>query len=234
MNTLTIDEPRGIKAWLEDDRPREKLLAKGSEALTNAELIAIILRSGNLEGSVIHLAQEVMKFGNGNLALLGRCTVDDLQRVKGIGKVKAMTLVAALELGRRRQLSEGLQRDAINNSRAAAAILFPILSDLKVEKFVVLCLNNNNKCLHYEFVSVGGLSGTIVDARVVFRIAIQHMCSKIIIAHNHPSGSSQPSSADKEVTEKIRKGAALLDLRLVDHIIVTESHYFSFADERLL
>lgn len=234
MENNEQQKPNSIKHWAEDDRPREKMLHKGYAALSDAELIAILIQSGTREKSAVDLAREILQLGNQNLSHLGKLTLKDFQKVKGIGEARAITLAAALELGRRRQIGEGMEQKEINSSRAAADILIPLMGDLAQEKFCVLCLNASNKLIHYEFVSSGGFSSTIVDPKMVFRTALQHVASRLIIAHNHPSGNMQPSAADRQITEKLKAGSKLIDMQLVDHIIIADKKYFSFADGGLL
>jgi DNA repair protein RadC len=223
-----------IKSWAEDDRPREKMLHKGYAALSDAELIAILIQSGTPEQSAVDLAREILKLGNHNLSHLGKLTLKDFQKVKGIGEARAITLAAALELGRRRQLGEGMEQKEISSSRAAADILIPLMGDLTQERFCILCLSMSNKLIHYEFVSSGGLTSTVVDPKMIFKIALQHLTSRLIIAHNHPSGNRKPSAADRQITDKLKDGARLLDMQLMDHIIIADKKHFSFADEGLL
>lgn len=234
MNKVNPKKGYSIKDWAEDDRPREKMLRKGNSALSDAELITILLQSGNAQKSALDLAKEVLQLGNHNLAQLGKLSAKDFQKIKGIGLAKGITLAAALELGRRRQLSEGMVRKEINSSRSAADILSPLMSDLLQENFCVLCLSMSNKLLHYEFVSSGGLTSTVVDVRVILKTAIHNMASRLIIAHNHPSGNPKPSGPDRLITEKLKNAAALMDIDLIDHIIIADQQYFSFADEGLL
>lgn len=224
----------GIKNWAEDDRPREKMLQKGNAALSDAELIAILIQSGTKEQSAVDLAREILKMGGDNLSHLGKFSPKDFQKFRGIGAARAITLTAALELGRRRQLSEGMDIKELNSSRAAANILIPLMGDMPQERFCVLCLSINNKLIHYEFVSTGGLTSTTVDPKIIFKTALQHLASRLIIAHNHPSGNLRPSESDKAVTEKLKAGAKLLDLHLVDHLIIADKKYYSFADNGML
>ncbi len=234
---MSREEPlknNSIKHWAEDDRPREKMLQKGYAALSDAELIAILIQSGTKEKSAVDLAREVLQLGNQNLSHLGKLGLKDFQMIKGIGEARAITLAAALELGRRRQIGEGLDQKEISTSRAAADILIPLMSDMSTEKFCVLCLSVSNKLLHYEFVSSGGVSTTVADPRIIFKMALQHTASRIIIAHNHPSGSLVPSIQDKQITEKLKAGAQLLDIKVVDHIIIADKKYLSFADEGMM
>lgn len=234
MENNEQQKPNSIKHWAEDDRPREKMLHKGYAALSDAELIAILIQSGTREKSAVDLAREILQLGNQNLTHLGKLTLKDFQKVKGIGEARAITLAAALELGRRRQIGEGMEQKEINGSRAAADILIPLMGDLVQEKFCVLCLSASNKLIHYEFISSGGLTSTIVDPKMVFKTALQHTASRLIIAHNHPSGNLEPSSADKQITDKLKAGARLLDMQLMDHIIIADKKHFSFADKGLL
>ena len=225
---------RAILNWAEHERPREKLSHRGNQALSDSELIAILIQSGNKEKSAVDLARDVLQLGNYNLAHLGKLSIADFQKVKGIGEARAITLAAALELGRRRQLSETLELKEVSNSKTAAEILVPLMTDLPQEKFCLLCLNASNKLIHYEFVSSGGLTSTVVDPKMIFKIAIQCLATKLIVAHNHPSGNLKPSLSDKAVTERILNGAIALGLHLMDHIIIADKKYFSFADEGLL
>lgn len=225
---------RAIKNWAEEDRPREKMSQKGHEALSDSELIAILIQSGNKEKSAVDLARDVLQLGNHNLAYLGKLSIADFQKVRGIGEARAITLAAALELGRRRQLSESLELKEVRNSKTAAEILIPLMSDLPREKFCLLCLSASNKLIHYEFVSSGGLTSTIVDSKIIFKAAILSLATKLIIAHNHPSGNLKPSASDKAVTERIVNGAKALGLNLMDHLIIADNKYFSFADNGLL
>lgn len=234
MKHIDVAKPNSIKHWAEDDRPREKMSNKGYEALTDSELIAILIQSGNKEKSAVDLAREVLQLGNYSLAQLGKMSLDDFQRIKGIGKARAVILAAALELGRRRQISEGVEQKEVSSSKTAAEILVPLLGDLQYERFCLICLSASNKLLHYEFISSGGLVSTMVDIKLMFKTAIQHLATKLIVAHNHPSGNIKPSVSDKNLTDKIRQSARLLDLHLMDHIIVADKRYFSFADEGLL
>ncbi len=223
-----------IKHWAEVDRPRERMMDKGQDALSDAELIAILIQSGNKEKSAVDLAREVLRLGSNNLTQLGKLHYKEFQKVKGIGEAKAVTLAAALELGRRRQLSEVLPQKIIDRSAAAAAILMPLMGDLAHEKFCVLYLSISNRLIHYEFVSSGGLTSTTVDLKMIFKIAIQQLASRIILAHNHPSGNLKPSQSDKLITAKIREAAALMEINVADHLIIAGNKYLSFADEGLL
>ena len=223
-----------IPQWAEDDKPREKMMAKGAEALSDSELIAILLSTGSREKSAVDLAREILQLSNQNLNKLGRLNINDLQQIKGIGSAKAVTIVAAMELGKRRQYADDIFKEKINHSQDAAKLLVPLMRDFDNEKFCVLYLNQANRLINYEFISTGGVSGTYVDVRMILRQAIRQLCSSIIVAHNHPSGNKTPSEADKKMTQKLKEAAALLDVKLIDHVIVAEQDYFSFADEGLL
>jgi DNA repair protein RadC len=233
MNEKAI-KSNAIKHWAEDDRPREKMVQKGYIALSDAELLAILIQSGTKEKSAVDLAREVLQLGNQNLSFLGKLSLKDFQTIKGIGEARAIAIAAALEIGRRRQLSESMELKVITSSKHAADILMPLMADLHHEKFVILCLSRSNKLLHIEIVSSGGVTGTVVDPKIIFKTALQYLTSNLIIAHNHPSGNLNPSKADKTITEKIKDGAKLLDMALADHIIIADNKYFSFADKGLL
>ena len=222
-----------IKTWSENDRPREKMLRHGKNALSDAELLAILIRTGTREKNAVEIARDILALGNQNLASLSRLSVDEMATIKGLGPVKAITICAALELGRRRRESEAIL-EKIANSRDAAAIMQPHLADLSHEEFWVILLNRANKVLTRKNISVGGTSGTVVDAKIIFKEAIQARCSGIILCHNHPSGNNRPSEADIQLTRKLKEGALQLDLAILDHIIIAGSSFFSFADEGLL
>lgn len=228
-----------IKEWSPDERPREKLLQKGPAALTDKELLAILIATGiaGEEGkrkTALDLANDVLEIANRHLHELGRLSVQELQKVKGIGEAKAITIAAALEIGRRRQVNEALQRPALSSSAEAATLLMPHLGDLNHETFMVLYLNHANKLLRYEKLSDGGITGTVADVRMILKNALLYNASKMIVAHNHPSGNLQPSNADKTLTEKIKQAAALMDMQLLDHLIIANNTYLSLADEGLM
>jgi DNA repair protein RadC len=223
-----------IKQWAKDDRPREKLLNNGAENLSNSELLAILIHNGTREKTAVDLAKEILRLGKDNLNELGKLTVKELMKIKGIGEAKAITIAAALELGRRRQASSPLERAVINTSNDIAQYLQTILKDYRHEVFAVLFLNRANKIKHFEIVSQGGITGTVADPRVILKKALDEDAVSIILCHNHPSGSLKPSRADEELTTKIKEAAKYFDIRVVDHIIVSESGYYSFADEGIL
>ena len=223
-----------IKSWAEEDRPREKFLLKGRHHLSDAELLAILLGSGSIDESAVSLAQRILKAMDNNLNELGKSTLNDLMRFKGIGEAKGITILAAMELGRRRQLSNIKERPQIRSSRDAYNIIAPLLLDLPHEEFWILLLNRSNRVMSRECISTGGVSGTVVDAKMVFKKALEVPASAIILCHNHPSGSLKPSQADIDLTRKLRKGGETLDVTVLDHLIVAESGYFSFADEGMM
>ncbi len=220
-----------IKQWAEADRPREKLLLRGKQALTEAELLAILLGSGSREETAVSLAKRILGGSSNNLYELGKRTVAELIRFKGVGKAKALSLVAALELGRRRQLAQAEVRPQIRSSRDAYNVIAPLLADLAHEEFWILLLNRANRVVGRQQISQGGVTGTVVDAKVIFRKAIEGLACSIILCHNHPSGNLQPSQADTELTRKLAQAGKLLDIVVLDHLIISEAGYYSFADE---
>jgi DNA repair protein RadC len=223
-----------IKDWAKDDRPREKLLSKSPRALSDSELLAILINHGTPEKSAIELAKDVLRLANDNITELGRLTVNDLTKVKGIGAAKAIKIIAALEIGRRRQAASALEKPFIGTSGHVSAYLQSIFRDYKYEAFGVVFLNTANKLKHFEIISQGGITGTVADPRIILKKALEFDAVSLIISHNHPSGNVTPSRADEELTRKIKQAAALFDITLLDHIIVSDSAYFSFADEGLL
>lgn len=223
-----------IKAWAEDDRPREKLILKGKTALSDAELIAILIGSGNRNESAVALSKRILNSINNNLNKLGKLSVSDFQKFKGIGEAKAVSIITALELGRRRRLEEALIPPKITSSKAVFEIMQPLIGELQHEEFWIIYVNNSNKVLLKEQSSKGGLTGTLVDVRLVFKKAIDIFATAIILCHNHPSGKLQPSQADKSITQKLKIAGETLDIKVLDHLIITENAYFSFADESLI
>lgn len=223
-----------IKSWAEDDRPREKLVLKGKSALSDAELIAILIGSGSRNESAVDLSKRILNSIDNNLNKLGKLSVFDLQKFKGIGDAKAISIITALELGRRRRIEEALELPQIDGSKAIFNIMQPFIGELQHEEFWIVYLNNSNKVLHKEQLSKGGLTGTLVDVRLVFKKAIELFSTAIILCHNHPSGKLQPSQADKSITNKLKLAGETLDIKVLDHLIITENAYFSFADENLL
>jgi len=227
-------QKHSIKEWAKDDQPREKLLSKNPGSLSDSELLAILIRSGTPDASAVELAQKVLKKGKNNLQELGKVSIGELMKIKGIGKAKAITIAAALELGRRRQAALPLDRALVKGSKEVATYLQASLKDHRHEVFGVIYLNGAGKVLHSGIISQGGITGTIADPRLIFKKALEEDAVSIILWHNHPSGSLVPSKADKELTVKIREGSGYFDIKLLDHIIVSEEGHFSFADEGLL
>lgn len=221
---------QSIKDWSEDDRPREKLLLKGKGSLSDAELIAILIASGNKEESAVDLSKRILKSVENNLIELSKLTVNDLQKFKGIGEAKAITIVAALELGSRRRGAEVIERKTITRSSDAAELIQMYISNPNYEYFFVILLNQANKIIKTVNISEGGITGTVVDPKKVFKHAIENNATSIILGHNHPSGSTSPSEPDRKLTRKIKEAGAFLDINVLDHVIVGGEKYFSFAD----
>lgn len=226
--------PYSIKNLPEEDKPREKMMAKGQEALSVVELLAILINTGTSKKSALGIALELYNKANQSLSRLSRFNLQDLKTVSGIGDAKAITLAAALELGRRRQVLEAEERIIIKDSRSAADILIPILRDKSHEMFYVVYMNNAQSIIHYESISSGGTTATVVDLKVILKNAIGFLTAKVIVAHNHPSGNLQPSSQDIHLTKKLKTALELLDIQLIDHIIVGGNDYYSFADNGLI
>lgn len=223
-----------IRHWAKDDRPREKLLSIGAENLSQVELLAILIHKGTAGKSAVDLAREVLRRGKNNLAELGRLSVKDLMKIKGIGKAKAVSIVAAVELGRRRQAAGSLNKNGISTSADIARFLQQKLKDYRREVFGVLFLNKANRITHFEILSEGGMTATVADPRIILRKALEEDALKIILCHNHPSGNLRPSQPDLELTRKIKTASSYFDIEVIDHIIVGEDGYLSFADEGLL
>ena len=223
-----------IKNWSQDDQPREKLLNKGKAALSDAELVAILIGSGNKEESAVDLSKRILAGVENNLSALGKLSIKQLMDFKGIGEAKAITIIAALELGRRRRSEDALEKKKIMSSVSAFELMQPIIGDLQHEEFWIIYLNNSNKVIQKNQLSKGGITGTLVDVRLVLKNALEVGATGIILAHNHPSGNLQPSEADKQLTNKLKVASESLDIKVLDHVIVTEKAYFSFADENML
>lgn len=224
-----------IKQWAEDDRPREKLLLKGPAALSDAELLAILIHSGTAKNSALSLAQQVLAKAGNNLQELGRLSVKELQLPgKGLGEARAITIAAALELGRRRQRAEGISRPCIQSMDDASDIVVSLLADRGTEAFCVLYLNQANRLLRSEIISEGGMVGTVADVRVILKNALLYGANQLIVAHNHPSGNLSPSEADRRLTKKLYDSAALMDIRLLDHLIIGGQRCLSMMEEGLM
>jgi len=220
-----------ITHWSEDDKPREKLMLKGKSVLSDAELIAILIGSGSRNESAVDLSKRILASVDHNLNALGKLSIAQLVNFKGIGEAKAISIIAATELGRRRKSEDVVELTKITSSKAVFELMQPIIGELPHEEFWVLYLNNSNKVIFKSQLSKGGMTGTIVDVRLVFKIALEQNATSIILSHNHPSGKLQPSDADVQMTKKIKNAGKELDIPVLDHLIITERGYYSFADE---
>jgi DNA repair protein RadC len=223
-----------IRYWSEDDRPREKLLLKGKAALSDAELIAILIGSGSRNESAVDLSKRILKSFDNNLNTLGKSSVTDLLTFKGIGEAKAITIQAAMELGRRRRTEDAVELQKITCSQNVFELMQPILGELPHEEFWIIYLNNANKIISKFQLSKGGITGTLVDVRLVFKTALTQGAVGVILVHNHPSGTLKPSESDKQITQKLKVAGEQLDIKILDHVIVTETNFFSFSDEGIL
>ena len=223
-----------ISQWAEGDKPREKLILKGKGALSDAELIAILLRSGSRNKSAVELARTLLQKCENNLIALSKLSVDDLTKFKGIGQAKALSIVAALELGLRRRHSEVLTKQVINSSKDAYELFYPYMVDSHYEGFWVLCLNRANRRISLQNVSEGGQAGTVADPKKIFKMALDQNAASIILCHNHPSGNLKPSDADIKLTKKLKDAGLMLDMPVIDHLIIGDEKYYSFADEGIL
>lgn len=231
---MSTYQSRALKSWAVEERPREKVMANGIQYLSDAELLAILVGSGTRNITAVELARNILhKVGN-NLHELGRQSVGDLLKIKGVGPAKAISVLAAMELGRRRAGMHHKDKIPVKSSETVFNIFHPLLGDLDHEEFWLLMLNRANKVLGRFKVSQGGLSGTVIDTRIILKKALDNLASSIIICHNHPSGNNQPSDADVKITEKLKKAAEMLEIKLLDHVIIADKSYFSFADEGLI
>ncbi|MDF2450127.1 MAG: repair protein RadC [Bacteroidota bacterium] len=230
----TIQKHLTIKSWAEDDRPREKLVSKGRQALSDAELLAILLSSGNRDETAVRLAQRILNEYANSINELAKASLHDLMTYKGVGEAKAVTIAAALEIGRRRGSESQDEKIKITSSKNAFAVLKSKLTDLPHEEFWVIFMSRSNSVIKTECISRGGISGTVVDIRLILKPAIHHLASAIILAHNHPSGNLKPSQEDIHLTKKIKEAAKLMDISLQDHLIIGDQSYLSFADEGLI
>ncbi|MBN2813805.1 MAG: DNA repair protein RadC [Bacteroidales bacterium] len=223
-----------IRNWALEDRPREKLMAGGTQQLSNAELIALLIGSGTREISAVELARQVLHLANNNLDKLGKYSVSDLTKLKGIGQAKAISIVAALELGRRRKLEDTPDLHKITGSAEVFNLMFPLLGDLTYEEFWVLLLNRSNKVTEKRKISQGGITGTVTDIRLILKMAIDSLSTSLILCHNHPSGNLQPSEADINITRRLKEASSLMDIAVLDHVIIAGRSYYSFADEGII
>ncbi len=231
---MNYDYKIPITQWAEEDRPREKMLLKGKQALSDAELLAILISTGTKEFSAVELGKIILKNANNNLNDLARFTIEDFKKIKGIGEAKAISIAAALELGRRRKAELIDDKPIVKTSSDAAAILQPILADETTEQFMVLFLNQACRLIKQENISQGGMTGTVVDAKIIFKKALENNATSLILCHNHPSGNLNPSQADIDITKKLKQAGTLMGIDVHDHIIVANTGYYSFADNSLL
>lgn len=223
-----------IKNWADEDKPREKMLQKGRSILSDAELMAIVIGSGSKNESAVELSKRILASVENNLNELGQLSINQLMQFKGIGEAKAVGIAAALEIGRRRRGEKAKKIIKITSSKDAFEILQPIMGELPHEEFWIVYLNNSNRVMHMAQLSKGGITGTLVDVRLVMKQALELGAVALILAHNHPSGTLLPSEADKQITQKLKRASAALDIKVLDHLIITQKEYFSFADETLL
>ena len=220
-----------ITNWSEDDKPREKLMLKGKSVLSDAELLAILIGSGSKNESAVDLSKRILASVDNNLNALGKLSITQLMIFKGIGEAKAISIIAALELGRRRRSEDALELKKVTSSKVIFEIMQPIIGELPHEEFWIIYLNNSNKVISKSQLSKGGITGTLVDVRIVFKTALEMGATALILCHNHPSGTLVPSEADKQITRKLKLAGESLEIKVLDHLIVTEASYFSFADE---
>ena len=225
---------QALTTWAVEERPREKVMANGIQYLSNAELLAILLGSGTRHMTAVELARQILIDAGNNLQELGRQGVGELVRIKGVGPAKATSILAAMELGRRRAGVQHSEKVAVKSSETVYKLFHPLMGDLEHEEFWLLMLNRANRVLGKYKVSQGGLSGTVIDTRIILKKALDNLASSIIVCHNHPSGNKQPSDADVKITEKLKKAAEMLEIKLLDHVIIADKSYFSFADEGLI
>ena len=223
-----------IKHWSDDDKPREKMVQKGKSILSDAELIAILIGSGSRNESAVELSKRIFASVNNNLNELGKLSIKQLMQFKGIGEAKAVTIAAALEIGRRRRGEEAQKIIKISSSKDVFELLQPTMGELPHEEFWIVYLNNSNKVMHTAQLSKGSITGTLVDVRLVMKRALELGAVALVLAHNHPSGTLVPSKADKQITEKLKNASIALDIKVLDHLIITQNDYFSFADETIL
>lgn len=231
---MDVYKSHALKTWAVEERPREKVMANGVQYLSDAELIAILLGSGIKNMTAVELGRNILRGAGNNLHELGRQTIGDLLKIRGVGPAKAISVLAALELGRRRAGMHHPEKIPVKSSETVYNLFHPLLGDLEHEEFWLLMLNRANRVLGRFKVSQGGLSGTVIDTRIILKKALDSLASSIIVCHNHPSGNNQPSDADVKITEKLKKAAEMLEIKLLDHVIIADNTYFSFADEGLI
>ncbi len=226
-----MEENLSIKNWAEDDKPREKLMLKGKSVLSDAELLAILVGSGSRNETAVGLCQRILKSVDNNLNALGKLSITQLSNFKGIGEAKAISIIAAMEIGRRRRAEDAQELFKISSSKMVFDIMQPIIGELMHEEFWVLYLNNSNKVIAKTQISKGGITGTVVDKRIIFKTAFENNATAMILTHNHPSGKLKPSDADFLITKELKLAGKQLDVQVLDHIIITENGYYSFADD---
>lgn len=226
-----MEDNLSIKNWAEDDKPREKLMLKGKSVLSDAELLAILIGSGSRNETAVGLCQRILKSVDNNLNALGKLSISQLSNFKGIGEAKAISIIAAMEIGRRRRAEDAQELVKISSSKMVFDIMQPIIGELMHEEFWVLYLNNSNKVIYKSQISKGGLTGTVVDKRIIFKIAFENNAVAMILTHNHPSGKLKPSDSDFTITKELKLAGKQLDVRVLDHIIISENGYYSFADD---
>jgi len=231
---MSIYQSRNLKSWAVEERPREKVMANGIQYLSDTELLAILVGSGTRNMTAVELARNILQKVGNNLNELGRQSVGDLLKIRGVGPAKAISVLAAMELGRRRAGIQHSDKIPVKSSETVFSLFHPLLGDLDHEEFWLLMLNRANRVLGRFKVSQGGLSGTVIDTRIILKKALDNLASSIIVCHNHPSGNNQPSDADVKITEKLKKAAEMLEIKLLDHVIIADKSYFSFADEGLI
>jgi len=227
-------DSHALTTWAVEERPREKVMANGVQYLSDTELLAILIGSGTRHITAVELARQILKGAGNSLHLLGRQGIGELVRIKGVGPAKAISILAALELGRRRAGMQHTEKTPVKSSETVYKLFHPLMGDLEHEEFWLLMLNRANRVLGRYKVSQGGLSGTVIDTRIILKKALDNLASSIIVCHNHPSGNKQPSDADLKITEKLKKAAEILEIKLLDHVIIADKSYFSFADEGLI
>jgi DNA repair protein RadC len=229
-----MDSHLSIKSWAEEDRPREKLLLKGRHSLSDAELLAILIGSGNINETAVDISRRILAENEYSLSRLGKLNVQELKKFNGIGEAKALCIIAALELGKRRKEEKQEKPERVSSSEEAVKIFQPLIGDLIHEEFWVLFLNRANRIIAKQQISTGGMSGTVADPRMIFKAALDQKAISIILCHNHPSGNNQPSQADIQLTKNLAEAGKVLEISVLDHLIVTQNSFYSFADEGLL
>lgn len=231
---IMSDKKLSIKNWAEDDRPREKMMKHGINSLSNAELVAILFRTGTRNESAIEISRKLLDLANNSLNNLAKFNLKDICTIKGIGKAKAISLLTAVELGKRRKSEKVIERKKIKSSKDVFEIFNALIGDLPYEEFWILLLSRSNSIIDRQKISQGGISGTVTDVRIILKLALDKMASSVILCHNHPSGNMNPSEQDVSITQKLKDAGKLMDINVTDHIIITDSNYYSFADSGTL